>query len=212
MATMGAPLWPSIRPYIEQTADQARAVLGDAGFQQAWTSGASLSVDQAVALAMALRDPPQLERRFIQAKRLHGARPLTSRELAVAHRIARGLTNKQIAAELVIAEGTADRHVANILGKLGFNSRAQIAAWAVEHGAPPATEPRTAGRATQPYTLGMCLFLHAVRAECRHSVHTAEEGQADGQSSTTSTFPVTWEDPSDAARCGRSSGCMLRSP
>ena len=51
----------------------------------------------------------------------------------MARRVARGLTNKQIAAELVIAEGTADRHVANILGKLGFSSRAQIAAWVVEH-------------------------------------------------------------------------------
>jgi DNA-binding NarL/FixJ family response regulator len=29
----------------------------------------------------------------------------------------------------VIAEGTADRHVANILGKLDFTSRAQVAAW-----------------------------------------------------------------------------------
>jgi DNA-binding NarL/FixJ family response regulator len=33
----------------------------------------------------------------------------------------------------VIAEGTAANHVQNILGKLGFHSRAQVAAWAVEH-------------------------------------------------------------------------------
>jgi non-specific serine/threonine protein kinase len=65
------------------------------------------------------------------------ASPLTARELAVARRIARGLTNKQIAAELVIAEGTADRHVANILGKLRFRSRAQVAAWVVEQAAQP---------------------------------------------------------------------------
>jgi DNA-binding NarL/FixJ family response regulator len=55
------------------------------------------------------------------------------REREVARLIARGLTNKQIAAELVIAEGTADRHVSNILGKLDFSTRAQVAAWAVEH-------------------------------------------------------------------------------
>jgi DNA-binding NarL/FixJ family response regulator len=29
----------------------------------------------------------------------------------------------------VIAEPTAERHVANILSKLGFHTRAQIAAW-----------------------------------------------------------------------------------
>ena len=135
MANMGASLWPSIRPYIERTADQARAALGDAVFQQAWTSASILSVDQAVAMAMAVREPPQPSDVSSKSKRLHGARPLTLRELAVARLIARGLTNKQIAACLVIAEGTADRHVANILDKLGFNSRAQIAAWTIEHGA-----------------------------------------------------------------------------
>jgi non-specific serine/threonine protein kinase len=129
---MGASLWPSIQAYIERTAEQARAVLGDAVFQQAWTSGALLSVDQAVAMAMALREPPQPSDVSRTSK---GLRPLTLRELAVARLIARGLTNKQIAACLVIAEGTADRHVANILDKLGFNSRAQIAAWTVEHAA-----------------------------------------------------------------------------
>jgi DNA-binding NarL/FixJ family response regulator len=68
-----------------------------------------------------------------QATQLRQDSQLTARELDVAWRVARGLTNRQIAAELVIAEGTADRHVSNILGKLGFNSRAQVAAWAVQH-------------------------------------------------------------------------------
>ena len=48
--------------------------------------------------------------------------------------IARGGTNREIAAALVIAESTAVRHVANILDKLGLKSRAQVAAWTVEHG------------------------------------------------------------------------------
>ena len=46
--------------------------------------------------------------------------------------IVRGCTNREIAQELVIAEGTAVRHVANILNRLGFKSRAQVAVWAVE--------------------------------------------------------------------------------
>jgi DNA-binding NarL/FixJ family response regulator len=33
----------------------------------------------------------------------------------------------------VIAERTAQGHVENILTKLGFNSRTQVAAWVVEH-------------------------------------------------------------------------------
>jgi DNA-binding NarL/FixJ family response regulator len=34
----------------------------------------------------------------------------------------------------VISEKTAEVHVGNILGKLGFGSRSQAAAYAVEHG------------------------------------------------------------------------------
>jgi DNA-binding NarL/FixJ family response regulator len=43
--------------------------------------------------------------------------------------VAGGLSNKQIAARLFISERTVDTHVGHILNKLGFNSRAQIAAW-----------------------------------------------------------------------------------
>lgn len=62
------------------------------------------------------------------------ASPLTPREREVAVLVARGLTNRQIADELVIGERTAEAHVGNILGKLGFTSRAQIAAWVVGQG------------------------------------------------------------------------------
>lgn len=58
-----------------------------------------------------------------------GTGVLTRRESEIAELVALGLTNKQIAAKLVIAQRTADAHVQNILTKLGFNSRAQIAAW-----------------------------------------------------------------------------------
>jgi adenylate cyclase len=62
---------------------------------------------------------------------------LTERESEVVELIVRGFTNRQIAEALVIAEGTAVRHVANILGKLGLRSRAQVAAWAVEQSRTP---------------------------------------------------------------------------
>jgi non-specific serine/threonine protein kinase len=52
----------------------------------------------------------------------------------VAALVAQGLSNRQIAAALVITERTAEKHVANILAKLAFASRAQVAAWAVERG------------------------------------------------------------------------------
>jgi DNA-binding NarL/FixJ family response regulator len=52
----------------------------------------------------------------------------------VAALIASGLSNRQIAERLVITERTAANHVQNILAKLGFRSRAKVAAWAVENG------------------------------------------------------------------------------
>ncbi len=54
---------------------------------------------------------------------------LTPRERQVAELVARGLTNRQIAAELGIARGTAGRHISNILEKLAFHTRAEIASW-----------------------------------------------------------------------------------
>jgi predicted ATPase/DNA-binding CsgD family transcriptional regulator/Tfp pilus assembly protein PilF len=60
------------------------------------------------------------------------AAALTSRELEIAALIARGLSNRAIADELVISPATAARHVANIFSKLGFSSRAQLAAWAAQ--------------------------------------------------------------------------------
>jgi predicted ATPase/DNA-binding CsgD family transcriptional regulator/Tfp pilus assembly protein PilF len=64
------------------------------------------------------------------------ASPLTAREHEIVILIARGLSNRQIADELVISPATAARHVANILSKLGFTSRTQIASWAARHEPP----------------------------------------------------------------------------
>jgi DNA-binding NarL/FixJ family response regulator len=67
---------------------------------------------------------------------------LTRREQEVAGLVAAGLSNKDIASRLVISQRTAEGHIEHILTKLGFNSRAQIAAWVAgqhgQHGAEPA--------------------------------------------------------------------------
>jgi non-specific serine/threonine protein kinase len=54
---------------------------------------------------------------------------LTRREREVAALVAEGLTNRDIAKRLFISERTADGHLEHIREKLGFSSRAQIAAW-----------------------------------------------------------------------------------
>ena len=66
---------------------------------------------------------------------------LTPREREVATLLARGLSNRAIADALVITETTAEVHVKHILGKLGFQSRAQAAVWAAEHGLARMADP-----------------------------------------------------------------------
>lgn len=54
---------------------------------------------------------------------------LSRREAEVADLVAAGLTNRGIAERLVLSERTVETHVQHVLGKLGFTSRSQIAAW-----------------------------------------------------------------------------------
>ena len=60
--------------------------------------------------------------------------PLSARELEVLALLADGCSNQEIAAQLIIALGTVKRHVSNIYGKLGVNSRTQAVAYAREIG------------------------------------------------------------------------------
>jgi DNA-binding NarL/FixJ family response regulator len=80
--------------------------------------------DDAIAYALdeAGRQPPATPQQETST-------PLTRRERQVADLIAQGLSNKDIAAALVISQRTAESHVEHILTKLGFASRAQVAAW-----------------------------------------------------------------------------------
>jgi tetratricopeptide (TPR) repeat protein/DNA-binding CsgD family transcriptional regulator len=65
---------------------------------------------------------------------------LTRRKRQVAAVVAQGLSNQDIADELVVSVKTVEAHVTRILSKLGFSSRAQIAAWAVGKGLAPAPQ------------------------------------------------------------------------
>ena len=87
-----------------------------------------------------LSPPPPLAPPSLTPPSLAGPSPLnppsslTPREREITALIAQGHRNKGIADELMISPATAARHVANILSKLGFTSRAQIAAWAAGNG------------------------------------------------------------------------------
>ncbi|WP_216892610.1 ATP-binding protein [Nocardia alni] len=101
-----------------------RQTMSHEEFSRAVGSGLGMPVED--ALAFALGDAPVTPPAPVERS------PLTKREHEVAHLVARGLSNRNIAEELIIAPRTAEAHVEHILVKLGFGSRAQIAAWVAD--------------------------------------------------------------------------------
>ena len=78
-------------------------------------------------------------RRFLGLRSLRrGARTLTPRQTEVAALISEGCTNREIATRLGIDERSAEGHVERIRLRLGFQTRAQIAAWYVSRRSAPA--------------------------------------------------------------------------
>ena len=146
--TAGLPPLPGAR--TEGYLAPARLLLGDAAVARLWASGQALTSEAAVALALDLPAPaagddesPALT--VVDSYQVASAPPssLTHREHQIATLVASGRSNKAIAGELSISPTTAARHVANIMAKLGFNSRTQIAAWIAE-------KPQGTGRADGP--------------------------------------------------------------
>ncbi|TWH00879.1 non-specific serine/threonine protein kinase [Nocardioides sp. J9] len=120
----GSPDWLSKMRDAEQA---CRRELGDRVFETAFRAGREMSHADAIATALgrvqvpsptALADPTVVK--------------LTRREQQIADLVAEGLSNRAISERLVISPRTAEGHVENILAKLGFHSRSQVAAWVVE--------------------------------------------------------------------------------
>jgi DNA-binding NarL/FixJ family response regulator len=123
-AGAGASVIGYLVPLLAEAEESARAALGAARFKAELEAGKALGRGAAVGLA--LGEPPR-----VASASANGAEdgPLGKRQAEIANLVAEGLSNKQIGARLFISERTVDSHIRNILDKLGFNSRAQIAAW-----------------------------------------------------------------------------------
>jgi DNA-binding NarL/FixJ family response regulator len=96
---------------------------------------AAMELDAARRVFQDLGAAPELAR----VERLDRPAPgatggLTARERQVLALVAAGKSNRAVAAELFLSEKTVERHVSNILTKLGVGSRTAAAAYAFEHG------------------------------------------------------------------------------
>jgi predicted ATPase/DNA-binding CsgD family transcriptional regulator len=123
-SSAGAGMTGPFLPLLERAKETATSGLGTAKFEAEYGSGYHSSRE--AVLRLALGESEQVEPDpFDQVE----TGPLAKRETEVARLIAEGLTNKQIGTRLFISERTVATHVRNILNKLGFDSRAQIAGW-----------------------------------------------------------------------------------
>ncbi|QSE89351.1 protein kinase [Rhodococcus pseudokoreensis] len=120
-------LFDNLLPHHEHSERQIHAALGAQAIEAAYRKGTTMNFEEAVAFALGEHTSPASPRAD------HDTTSLTKRERQVADLVSQGLTNKAIATQLVISLRTAQGHVENILTKLGFTSRTQIAAWVAEH-------------------------------------------------------------------------------
>jgi non-specific serine/threonine protein kinase len=130
--------WPSPfpQPLKPLSAAEMSASLGAAAYAAALAEGQAMTIDEAIACAECIvrsvtADAAMEVSRQAAQERYAG---LTAREREVATLIAQGCSNADIAGVLVLSERTVEAHVRNTLNKLGYDSRAQVAAWAVRVG------------------------------------------------------------------------------
>jgi predicted ATPase/DNA-binding CsgD family transcriptional regulator len=147
---------PLRRTEYDRIIEGIRVQLDEMAFVEAWAQGRVMPLEQAIALAIEMKDTPPTATARSQAGEeeapsdlLPGApsQPLsprralrqqfdglTAREREVARLVAQGKSNRAIADELVVGVSTVEAHITHIFARLGFSSRAQIAAWAVDKG------------------------------------------------------------------------------
>jgi len=119
----GAEINPVLAPLLEEHRIRLRDQLGEESYQTRYAAGAATSRTDAIRLALGpARDQAEPDRPGPLA-------PLAPRETEVARLIGEGFSNRQIGTRLFISERTVENHVRNVMDKLGFTSRTQIAAW-----------------------------------------------------------------------------------
>jgi predicted ATPase/class 3 adenylate cyclase/DNA-binding CsgD family transcriptional regulator len=102
-----------------------RDALDEKDFDAAWTEGAALSTEEAIAYAQRGRG---------QRKRpTNGWASLTPTELDVVRLVSEGLTNNDIATRLFVSPRTVQTHLTHVYTKLGLTSRVQLAQEAARH-------------------------------------------------------------------------------
>ena len=124
----GAPIKPyDLDLYYDRYLEPAKAQLSEQAWDAAWAEGRAMPLDDAIAYALAFDDEPQTPATSVTSI-------LSKREVEVLRLLVEGRSNQEIANELFISPHTVSNHVANIMNKLGVESRTAAATWAVRNG------------------------------------------------------------------------------
>lgn len=129
------PRFPVQRDYAPYE-QEARTLLDAETFAQLFAEGGAMPLLKAAEYAMTAPIPSiESTRQSLMprmATKLFGG--LTAREREIAVLVAQGKPSREIADNLVLSERTVEHHIGNILSKLAFHSRTQIATWVLEQG------------------------------------------------------------------------------
>lgn len=109
----------------EASVEDLRNAMDDNDFEAAWTEGAALRTDEAIAYAQRGRG----ERK----RPATGWASLTPAELDVVRLVREGLANSDIATRLFISPRTVQSHLTHVYSKLDITSRLQLAQEAARH-------------------------------------------------------------------------------
>ncbi|WP_293341599.1 LuxR family transcriptional regulator [Mycobacterium sp.] len=109
----------------EASAAAVLYAMGDNDFEAAWSEGAALSTEEAIAYARRGRG----ERKRPSS----GWASLTPAERDVVRLVSEGLANNDIATRLFVSPRTVQTHLTHVYSKLGLTSRVQLAQEAARH-------------------------------------------------------------------------------
>ncbi|HEY8742584.1 MAG TPA: LuxR C-terminal-related transcriptional regulator, partial [Chloroflexota bacterium] len=130
---VGSSPFPADRERLERWLGVAARGLGESATSVAQTEGRLMTLDQAVAYALAGDGQSTTADAGLRlAGRSFGG--LTKREVEVLRLVASAHSNREIAAALVLSEKTVERHLSHIFAKLQVSSRSGATRVAVQAG------------------------------------------------------------------------------